>query len=65
MEETARTRAEMISKVITKIFWRILLLIAVAAFAYGLGSSLPREMREYLNFLRKGEKKEISKDKDR
>ena len=32
----------LINKMINKIFWRILQLLGVIAFAYGLGSSIPR-----------------------
>lgn len=53
ISEAATTKAEIISKLISKLFWRIALLIGVASFAYGMGTSLPRELREHFKFLKK------------
>ena len=42
MVEAVKGKAEFVSRIISKIFWKILILIGVAAFAYGFGSSFPK-----------------------
>ena len=61
IEDASRSKIEFFSKMITKIFWRLLLIIAVASFAYGLGGSMPRIIREIINDMKKNEKEEGKK----
>jgi hypothetical protein len=38
----------MILGIFTKIYWKFILVVCLIAFAYGLGSSIPREIRKAL-----------------
>ena len=45
MEDASNSKIDFFSKMINRIFWKLLLLIAVASFAYGLGASMPHLIR--------------------
>ena len=44
-----------IEKSLSYIFWRIAMLLGIVAFAYGLGTSLPREIRSILKEMYKND----------
>jgi hypothetical protein len=59
---SVKAKVEIFSAIITKIFWRVLLLIGVASFAYGFGTSFPKEVREHIRFMKKDDKKKSKDD---